>query len=194
MRASSPRLDRLGAVAALLLGAALIATGGGACRRSAIPQGAPAAPGSIAPASEITLPVDLYFPGNDCLLHAERRELKATAEVREQVRRIVDTLLAGPESPALFRPLPEGVTLAAVYLSADGVAYLDLRSQEQALPLSDGSCGEMQAVFSLVDTVALNIPEARQVVLLWNGVQPQSFSGHLDTTRPLLPDTGLVAR
>jgi hypothetical protein len=42
--------------------------------------------------------------------------------------------------------------------------------------------------------VALNIPEARRVILLWNGVQPQTLCGHLDLTRPLLPDTGLVAR
>jgi len=30
-------------------------------------------------------------------------------------------------------------------------------------------------------------------VLLWNGTQRVTFSGHLDTSRPLVPDRSLLA-
>jgi hypothetical protein len=50
----------------------------------------------------------------------------------------------------------------------------------------------MQRVYSVVDSLTANIPEVKQVVLLWNGVQRETFSGHLDTSRPLLPNRTLV--
>jgi hypothetical protein len=52
----------------------------------------------------------------------------------------------------------------------------------------------MVTVYSLVNSVALNVPAARRVALLWNGTQRQSFAGHLDTSRPLAPDPSLVVR
>jgi hypothetical protein len=85
------------------------------------------------------------------------------------------------------------VTLGSVQLTADGTAYLDLRWADHDDPPPGGSDAEMQEVYSLVDSVALNIPEAHRVVLLWNGTQRVSFSGHLDTSRPLLPDRNLIA-
>jgi hypothetical protein len=38
------------------------------------------------------------------------------------------------------------------------------------------------------------VPQASRVVLLWNGIQRESFSGHLDLSRPLTPDRSLVSR
>ncbi len=32
-----------------------------------------------------------------------------------------------------------------------------------------------------------NVPGARSLVVLWNGRQPRTFGGHIDTSRPLLP-------
>ena len=49
----------------------------------------------------------------------------------------------------------------------------------------------MQTVYSLVDTVVANVPQIQRVALLWNGTQRETFSGHLDTSQPLVPDRKL---
>jgi spore germination protein GerM len=155
-------------------------------------------PGVVPGEGELQLPMDLYFPDARGRLEAVPRELAVPDDPTEQVRAVVAALLAGPPpGSGLARPLPSGVELAGVYLTPDGIAYLDLSTREgeaaqAALPV--GSREEMQIVYSLVDTVALNISEVRRVVLLWNGRQRETFAGHLDTSRPLAPNTDLVAR
>jgi hypothetical protein len=42
--------------------------------------------------------------------------------------------------------------------------------------------------------VTESVPSVRSVALLWNGSQRLTFSGHLDTSRPLAADRSLVAR
>jgi hypothetical protein len=44
-----------------------------------------------------------------------------------------------------------------------------------------------------VNSLALNVPQVVRVVLLWNGTQRVTFSGHLDTSRPLVADRTLLA-
>jgi hypothetical protein len=136
---------------------------------------------------------DLYFPAADGLLRTERRELEVTGAPRNRVRALVQALLAGPRQAGLARPFPKEVKLGSVQL-IDGTAYIDLRWEERPEPPPGGSTEEMQRVYSVVNTVALNVPPAERVVLLWNGFQPVTFSGHLDTSRPLAPERAMLAR
>jgi germination protein M len=136
---------------------------------------------------------DLYFPAANGLLRTERRELEVTAAPRNRVRMLVQALLAGPRQQGLARPFPPEVKVGSVEL-VDGVAYIDLRWEERAEPPPGGSTEEMQRVYSVVNTVALNVPPAERVALLWNGVQPTTFSGHLDTSQPLPPERAMLAR
>ncbi len=93
----------------------------------------------------------------------------------------------------LVRPFPPEVKLGAVELSADGTAFVDLRWQDHEDPPESGSTEELQRVYSLVNSLALNVPQVVRVVLLWNGTQRVTFSGHLDTSRPLVADRTLLA-
>jgi len=131
---------------------------------------------------------NLYFPGAGGGLQAEARELQVTGAPKDRIRKLVDALLAGPQTKGLARPFPEDVALGSVQLSRDGVAYVDLRWPDHQDPPPGGSTEEIQRVYSIVDSVALNVPEAKQVALLWNGVQRETLSGHLDLTRPFVPD------
>lgn len=179
---------RRAAVAAAAVALLVTACGGGER------EGGEAPPPASEPGEELQMAVELYFPGAGGRLVVEPREITATDSAVERVRAVVSALLAGPEGDGLEPPFPEGVELAAVYLTAEGIAYIDLQAPEGAPPPASGSTEEMQRVYSLVNSVALNVPEAQRVVLLWNGVQPPSFAGHLDTTHPLAPATSLVAR
>lgn len=135
---------------------------------------------------QMSLLADLYFPAGDAL-KPERRELAVSRSPRDQVKKVVEALLAGPTAAGLARPFPKEVGLGTVLLGGDGIAYVDLQWANHDDPPAAGSDAEMQMVYSVVDSIALNVPQAQQVVLLWNGAQRQTFSGHLDTSQPLVP-------
>lgn len=137
--------------------------------------------------------VELFFPTAGTRLRSETRSITVRERPEADVRAIVELLLLGPDGTDLFRPLPEGIELVAVYLK-DGVAYLDLHRPETVPPLAIGSNQERQAVFSLVNSVVTNVPDIGSVVLLWEGRQWSTFAGHLDTSQPLAANMQLVTR
>jgi hypothetical protein len=142
----------------------------------------------------LDLAVTLYFPTRGTTLAGEPHQMAVPDDPERQLLALARALLAGPANPALAAPLPEGVEVRSVHLGIDGVAYVDLAAPEAAEPPSGGTTEERLRVYSLVNTLALNIAAVDRVVLLWNGVQRQTFSGHLDTGRPLAPDTSLIPR
>lgn len=180
--------------AAFVLGLALALIAGGALwwwlqgRGGRVRPGAPSAV-ETGPTEKLT--VELFFPA-DVGLRTEKRELDVTAAPKDRIRKIVTALLSGPVSSGAARPFPEGVMLGSVQLGGDGTTYLDLRWEGHPDPPASGSTEEMQRIYSLVNSITANVPQAKQLVLLWNGVQRDTFSGHLDTSRPFLPDRTLV--
>lgn len=140
-----------------------------------------------------TEPVDLYFPGRGGRLYAERRELGAEGTTEQRLVVLLEELFAGPRSPELYPALPEEISLGWVLLNPDGIAYVDLEVGGETPTPAWGSRWEMLAVFSVVDTILLNVPEIRGVVILRNGQQRPTFAGHLDTTRPLVANRDLLA-
>lgn len=137
--------------------------------------------------------VSLYFPGDGWYLLAEPRAVTRWSAPLEGARAVLTELLAGPESEALLAPLPDGVSLGELHLTDDGRLYVDLLSTEHDRPPVEGSLAELLTVYSLVDSVLLNLPEIDSVVLLWNGRQPTTFAGHVDTSLPLVADEDLLA-
>ena len=142
---------------------------------------------------EETVAVELYFPGQGNRLHGEERLLPATASVEERVRRLAEEVLRGPTGGGLSAPLPAGVSVAGVHVDADAVALLDLTPAEGGERLAWGSRKELLAVYSLVDSILLNVPEVERVALLWSSQQRPTFAGHVDTTRPLGANASLIA-
>lgn len=137
--------------------------------------------------------LQLYFPGAGGRLYAEPREAPADQATESRLALVVEGLLGGPQSNELYPALPEGTTLGWLFLSPDNVAYVDLElGGESPLP-AWGSRREMLAVYSVVNSILVNIPEIRSVVLLRNGQQPSTFAGHLDISQPLLANRELVA-
>ncbi len=77
--------------------------------------------------------------------------------------------------------------------NAEEVADLVPAPRPEAVKLALGSEDELLAVYSLVNTVALNdIEGVGSVVLMWDGRQPETFAGHVDVSRPLMADTSWV--
>ncbi len=137
-------------------------------------------------------PAGLYFPDERGTLTREERLVRPAVSPETRARALIEGVLAGPTDSSLGTPFAETVGLGITYLSPTAILYVDLESEHERPPLT-GSLEELLAVYSLVNTVLLDSDEIEAVVLLWNGQQPKTFAGHLDTSIPLGPDRDLIA-
>jgi spore germination protein GerM len=136
--------------------------------------------------------VTLYFPSHDQgKLLAETRPLALAAGDTNRIRQIVLGLIEGPRSGGTA-PLPPTTTVRAVFLAADGTAYLDLSSEAQSGP-SLGVRGETLAVYSLVNSITSNIPQVKQVKILIQGQEVETLNGHADLTSRFVPEVAYAA-
>ncbi len=135
--------------------------------------------------------VTIWFPSSrGDGLAGERREIFSTASPADRAKQIVADLIAGPETEAALPALPPGTRLRQVYVLADGTAWADF-SQEFLKAVGSGSSDEIRAVYAVVDSVALNVPEIARVGILVEGAPCEAAGGHLDLRRPLPPDRSL---
>jgi spore germination protein GerM len=146
----------------------------------------PAGSGATGARREVTL----YFATEAGRLRPEKRDLSSEGTAADQARRVVEALIEGPRG-ALSSVLPLGTGLRAIYVAEDGTAYLDLDAGfPRGLPA--GSEDALVAVWSLTDTLAVNFPDVRRVKILVEGEEVRALGGHLDLSRPLIPDMGYV--
>lgn len=140
-----------------------------------------------------TAPVELYYPGSGGRLYVEPREVPIAEGAEQRLQSVLAILLAGPESPDLFPAMPDTITLGWTYLNPLNIAYVNFDVAGDVAFPAWGSGHELLAMYSVVNTILLNIPEVEAVVLLRNGQQHATFAGHLDTSRPLLANHDLLA-
>jgi spore germination protein GerM len=129
--------------------------------------------------------VTVYFPSayNEGLV-GEPREIFETASPGDRAKQIISDILAGPDDPAALRAVPQGIRLRQVYVMDNGVAYADF-SSELARRMGGGSMEEILAVYSIVNSLVLNVEEIDRVGFLMDGRPCESLNGHLDLRRPL---------
>jgi len=135
---------------------------------------------------EGTRNVTLYFADADEPgIQSETRELAVGRRVDEQVRQVIDALIAGPSGDRAINAIPKGTQLLSVMVDADsGTVYLDF-SSELVAAHPGGSAAEYCTVASIVRTVGENFPELSSVQLLVDGSQVESIAGHVRADQPL---------
>ena len=143
--------------------------------------------------SPTTRTITLFFLSeDDDLLHAEKRKVPAGRSDAEDVETAVGELLKG-SSGDLVSPFPPETKVRQVFLDADGTATVDF-SKEFAENAAFGASSEMAAVYAVVNTVAVNQKAVKRVSLLIEGGERETLGGHIDLSRPLLPQYSLVAK
>lgn len=135
--------------------------------------------------------VYLYFSDEENMhLVSEDRILFATDDPVEIGKMIVHDLIQGPKG-RLVRTIPAGTRLNALYISQNGTAFLDfsdaIREQHPG-----GSATELLTVYSIVNSVVLNIPQVRNVKILIGGRETLTLAGHIDITTPLTANMMLI--
>lgn len=150
-------------------------------------QGAPGpgAPPRVESVPEGSRNVTLYFASADePVLYAETRETAVGRRLDEQIRQVMDALVAGPQSGKGISALPAGTQVLSVMVDADsGTVYLDF-SSELVAAHPGGSAAEYCTVASIVRTVGENFPEVARVQILVDGSQVETIAGHLRADEP----------
>ena len=130
--------------------------------------------------------VTLYFPSNQGKLVAESRAMPMATSDSDRIRQIILALIAGPTQQA-GRVLPPSADVRAVFLTSDGTAYLDL-SNSALTGFLPGIESETLAVYSIVNSVAANVPAVKKVKILVQGQEVETLDGHADLTCEFVPD------
>ncbi|MGZ8853635.1 MAG: GerMN domain-containing protein, partial [Thermoanaerobaculia bacterium] len=86
------------------------------------------------------------------------------------------------------------VLLKGAYLLPEGTVLVDLGGPTLTNGWETGSHQELMAVYSLVQTMVANFPEARRVRILVNGAPAETLGGHVALARSLTPLPSLSAR
>lgn len=129
----------------------------------------------------------LYFPSlNDGKVLAESRPITWAQGGADRVRQIVLALAEGSHQ-GYGRVLPASTTVRAVFLAADGTAYVDL-SNDILSDFEPGIQSETLAVYSIVNSIATNIPSVKRVQFLIQGQEVETLDGHADLTAAYIPD------
>ena len=176
------------AVAACLL---LIGSGG------AVETGRPADPASRArpdgePSRVGPVPVHLYFGSpNGSYLISETRIISNTDDPVQSARSILEALIGGPRND-LTRTVPAASQLRAIFITTDNVCIVDF-SPDLRDRHPGGCSGEMLTVYSIVNSLIMNIPSIKQVKLLIDGNDIESLSGHMSMQNPI-PANMLIIR
>jgi hypothetical protein len=135
--------------------------------------------------------VRLYFEAEDSAgLLSEEREIAFSDDLAVQLRTLVEELVRGP-TDGLLGTIPPQTRVLEVFVTARGVAYVNLSGEAAMLP--GGSMSELLSVYSVVNSLVVNFPAVSRVQILVEDRVVTSLAGHVDLSRPLPADMTLVA-
>ena len=131
--------------------------------------------------------VTLYFASADePAIYNESREVGVGRRFDEQMRQVIEALIAGPDDARGVSAIPEGTQLLAVAFDPEAAAlYLDF-SAELVAAHPGGSAAEYCTVAVIMKTVGENFPEVRTVQILVDGSQVDTIAGHIRADAPFL--------
>ncbi len=135
--------------------------------------------------------VHLYFAYRDnSFLAAEERIMTSSNDPVEFGKHIIDALIKGPQE-GLMRTIPPDATLRAFFVTPDGTAYVDLTNA--AAKKHPGGCkSEIMTIYSIVNSLILNVGEIHAVKILIGGRETITLAGHVDVRFPFNADMLLI--
>lgn len=130
-------------------------------------------------AADPPLEVRIFFPtrSNDLLLRSRDVSVFASQTPENRARQIVNHLIDGSDDDLLFGQLPDGTRLNQIFVSDDGIAYLNFNSA-----ISDNHPGgilrEQATIYAIANSLIYNLSEVDRVKILVGGVERETLAGH----------------
>lgn len=134
--------------------------------------------------AEVRRPITLFFTAEGTRLAREAREIEPCANDDACLREVVTELLHGPVGE-FGVAIPEGTVVIAAHIEGPLATVEFNRTFVDGM--ISGSSAEMMAVYSVVNTVAVNFPHITSVKINIEGGGENALS-HLDLSDPLPPD------
>lgn len=153
----------------------------------------PSAESEPAPAQpKMTRKVTLFFiDEDDTLLRREERVIADDSSVVRLAKKTIEELIKGSEK-GYVSPFPPETKLRELFISQEGVAYVDFSEDIVQRHLS-GSSAEISTIYSLVNTLAYNFKPIKKVFILIEGQERETLGGHINLSQPFLPQYDLIA-
>ncbi len=133
----------------------------------------------------------LYFSDKyNRFLMAEDRVLKSPENPEFFARSILEALIGGPQQ-GLAPTLPQQTALRAIYVTPQGICYVDLTSAV-AENHPGGIQSELLTIYSIVNSLVLNVSEIKAVKILINGNESVTLAGHIGLQTPIKANLLLI--
>ena len=133
----------------------------------------------------------LYFADkSNTFLIAEERVLSQTGDPIRFGQTIIAALIRGP-GQKLAPTMPQNTPLRALYINEEGTCYVDLSADIQENH-PGGVATELLTVYSIVNSLILNIAEIETVKILIEGQESLTLAGHIDIRFPFKANMLLI--
>lgn len=172
---------------AVVLSLAIVAIAG-ACRKRVL------SPNLNAENKVAVRPVTLFFEGPEMLLVRETRNVALPENPGGALSVVARELLKGSANAGVPHIFPRDTVVRAAFLLPDGTAFIDLGGSTLTQGWGTGSHEELMAVYSVVQTITTNFPEAKRVRILVNDEPAETLAGHVNLGRSLTPMPVFVSR
>ena len=138
--------------------------------------------------------VTLFFPSTVVAGPLDEQEfnIHSAEEVSVEAKQIIAGLIEGSHS-GFGQVLPPETKLREIYMMESGLMVVDL-TREASVLHPGGVTGEVSSIYSVVNSLTLNLPVVRQVKILVEGVETETLAGHVDLRRPLGQDLSMTVR
>jgi len=131
------------------------------------------------PPQSIKVATHLYFADRqNFFLKSEQRAMHQTDDPVDFGQAIVEALIKGPQK-GLVRTIPAGTKLNAIYIDSDDVCYVDLSATVRNNH-PGGSNSEMLTIYSVVNSLILNVSGIKRVKILIDGNETPTLAGHIN--------------
>ena len=136
--------------------------------------------------------VTLFFSdANERFLIPEKRFISREKEPEEQAQEMIKALLTGSKT-GLIATFPEKVELQGVKMEGGDMLLVNFR-EGLTVNHPGGSAAEMATIYSLTNTLTVNIPVIKRVKILIEGKERESLKGHIGLKNPFTINQELIA-
>jgi len=132
----------------------------------------------------------VFFTTDGRYLSAEIMELPRNLTPYQRATQLMDRLARGPTSRYFEPTLPKDARLLGVFITDDEVC-LNF-SKELGENLRGGPAQELLALYSIVNTIVLNMEGITRVRILINGKRAAILSSEMDISAPLGANLNLI--
>jgi germination protein M len=125
-------------------------------------------------------------------LVGETREVVDLGSPSALAQAVLEELLRGPRS-GLQPTIPAGTRILSPVSCSQGLCTVDF-SEEFVTLHPGGTSGELMTVYSVVESLCMNVPGVKKVQFLVAGKPRESLAGHLFIGGPVISDPSLLKR